>query len=349
MRTSFHAIYLALLSCVTTAYSQWPEFGLAIEREAFPAVRITIIGLDPSTDFVELQSSDFLDGPWQGLPYPPTVINGQYVFHVPIGPSDEFFRGSLLSANVYSTNLVGYMTLVLPAGTNALAIPLISPALTVESLTVPEMTCVNKTNGMRSCFEFGGWDEPGLTLEPGERFMLETPSAVNLTVVGQVPEVPIIAIDPMSQFARLGTNVYMRAIAVGMPPLAFYWRKGSATVLEGAFYTLNISLFLSGVGPTNAGTYSVTVTNDFGVTSSLPAELVVTPKMLPNTNGPDGSFHCPVLVSSGVSYVLEASRYLTNDWSVVSVGTATNGEIVLKDTLSHMFPHRFYRVREVAP
>ncbi len=81
-----------------------------------------------------------------------------------------------------------------------------------------------------------------------------------LTVI--VP--PSIPTPPQSQAVIQGTNVTFTVVATGTAPLSFQWRKGG-TPISGAMGT---SYSLSNVQATDAGSYTVVVTNAAGSATS---------------------------------------------------------------------------------
>lgn len=82
---------------------------------------------------------------------------------------------------------------------------------------------------------------------------------------------PSITTQPLSQTNALGGNVTLTVIANGATPLAYQWRH-YGTNLSGA---TSASLLLSNVQPSNAGDYTVVVTNAFGSITSAIATLTV--------------------------------------------------------------------------
>ncbi len=85
--------------------------------------------------------------------------------------------------------------------------------------------------------------------------------------------VPSILAQPASQSVTTGSNVTFTVTASGAAPLSYQWRLGEVAI-DGA---TNSSLTLSNVQPTDAGSYSVVVTNGFGASTSSNAVLSVHP------------------------------------------------------------------------
>ncbi len=82
---------------------------------------------------------------------------------------------------------------------------------------------------------------------------------------------PSITTQPMSQTGLAGGNATFSVVAVGIFPLNYQWQF-NGTNLNGA---TNSALTLVNVQSANAGTYSVTVTNAYGSTTSSGATLTV--------------------------------------------------------------------------
>lgn len=100
---------------------------------------------------------------------------------------------------------------------------------------------------------------------------------------------PAIVTQPKSLSVVEGSNVTFTVSATGTNPLAFQWSYDQAPI-SGA---TSSSYSIAGVRLTNAGTYSVVVTNSDGGTTSMPAYLSVTG---PVTNSPGG-----ILAPSGMA------------------------------------------------
>ena len=82
---------------------------------------------------------------------------------------------------------------------------------------------------------------------------------------------PTITVQPSSQTVGKGTSVTLTVAALGSSPLGYQWRKGGADI-SGA---IDSSLTFSPVAKSDAGTYSVRVSNAAGNATSADAVLVV--------------------------------------------------------------------------
>ena len=170
---------------------------------------------------------------------------------------------------------------------------------------------------------------------------------VTLTVV--VP--PSITVPPMSQTVDVGSTANFTVTVTGSAPFRYQWRFNDA-VLAGK---TNFSLTLANVQYTNAGRYSVTVTNLAGSITSQAAILTVAP-MLHGFSGiaavPSGSISLTLAGAARAQfrpyydlYPLEVSTNL-RDWSplVTLVRTnASNDMLSYVDAETTNYSKRFYR------
>jgi len=104
-----------------------------------------------------------------------------------------FAGGASLMAQVYSVNMVGYVNLTIPNGFSMIANPLNATTNTIAQLlpAPPEGTIVYKFNGTSyaiNSFNFGEWDVPNQTLNPGEGCFIKNTSGAPFTntFVGEV-------------------------------------------------------------------------------------------------------------------------------------------------------------------
>jgi hypothetical protein len=101
-----------------------------------------------------------------------------------------------LQAQVYSVNAVGYINVEVKTGFNLLANQLIPADATVAAILagVPGGTIIYKFDPATGYdinsydADFGIWENPDMTLNPGEGFWLRSPSDFTITFVGEVPQ-----------------------------------------------------------------------------------------------------------------------------------------------------------------
>jgi hypothetical protein len=94
-------------------------------------------------------------------------------------------------AQVYSVNAVGYVNKTIPVGFTMVANPLNTTSNTIGALfpNPPLFSNFYKWNGSGfdiATFTPGGWDQPAITLNPGEGGFVNTATAFTNTFVGEV-------------------------------------------------------------------------------------------------------------------------------------------------------------------
>jgi len=94
---------------------------------------------------------------------------------------------------------------------------------------------------------------------------------LSLTAASYAGHSPSITSQHQSQTAVAGTTINFTVAATGTAPLSYQW-KFNGSNLSGATDT---SLTLSNVQPSQAGTYSVRVSNPYGSAQSSAAQLTV--------------------------------------------------------------------------
>ena len=88
---------------------------------------------------------------------------------------------------------------------------------------------------------------------------------------------PAIAVQPANQTVGVGTNVNLTVVATGTAPLRYQWQTNGINLVNGGNISgaTNAVLTISNVRTTNAGIYSVIVTNAGGSVTSSNAVLTV--------------------------------------------------------------------------
>lgn len=95
---------------------------------------------------------------------------------------------------------------------------------------------------------------------------------------------PVILDQPQAQMTQAGTSISFAVKAIGEPPLFFQWSKDNTPLLDGGNTTgaKTAMIVLSSVQTSNAGVYSVAVSNARGTAISSNAVLTVTPALTLN-------------------------------------------------------------------
>ncbi|HUR47685.1 MAG TPA: FG-GAP-like repeat-containing protein, partial [Candidatus Saccharimonadales bacterium] len=112
-----------------------------------------------------------------------------------------------------------------------------------------------------------------LTAKASDNLGAVTTSAGITVTVNPVPIPPTISGQPQSRSVEIGSNVSFSVTAAGTAPRSYQWLF-NGNVLSGATTS---NLVLSSVQFSNAGQYSVIITNIAGSITSNPAILTVTP------------------------------------------------------------------------
>ena len=154
---------------------------------------------------------------------------------------------------------------------------------------------------------------------------------------------PAILAGPQSATVLRGTDVSLEAIAAGTA-LNYQWRLNGLDIPDATQSTLT----LPDVQVSQAGAYSISVSNAVGVTVSSPAFItVLTPptvvEILSSTIQTDQLFHITVNVDPGFTYALETSTNLVEWWSVTNFVNDA-GLLDISDLTSANDWCRFYRL-----
>ncbi len=113
----------------------------------------------------------------------------------------------------------------------------------------------------------GGFDPTTITSFAPQIYLL-----TNCTVTAWFTVLsPTIIQPPTNQIAVTGGNATLTSGANGRQPIKYQWQKGVQNMLG----QTNANLVFNNVQLTNAGTYTLVASNSFGMTNSLPINLIV--------------------------------------------------------------------------
>ena len=157
---------------------------------------------------------------------------------------------------------------------------------------------------------------------------------------------PGIAQQPQDTSGPVGGAAGFTVAATGSAPLAFRWQKGTTPLSDGSRIAgaLTANLVITNLALTDAGSYSVVVSNSIGTLASQSAMLTVTGPALVPAAAPAGSvgFYFPTVV--GLSYVIEEKATLdAPTWTPMEVLPGTGG--VLQFTNAIPGQSSFFRLR----
>jgi Immunoglobulin domain len=148
-----------------------------------------------------------------------------------------------------------------------------------------------------------------------------------------------ITTQPQSQAVVQGQNALFSVVASGDAPLSYQWSL-NGTVLSGA---TSSTLALTNVQTTDAGSYTVVVTNPWSsVPSAAEMLTVMNPPSLAAAAMASNAFTFQLSVPAGHTYVILASTNL-QDWTPVYTNVALTGSVVLTDPGATNYSKRFYR------
>ena len=157
---------------------------------------------------------------------------------------------------------------------------------------------------------------------------------------------PGIMTEPTSLVTNAGAGAVFTVDASGTAPLGYQWIHNLAPLADGVNIAgaTTAKLTLAGVTGTNAGDYSVVITNMAGNATSALATLTVvrSPQFVAATLG---SNHVPLFLVravSNVTYRLDASTNLV-DWTTLTNVPNPTGTFQCRDPQAADFPRRFYR------
>ena len=111
----------------------------------------------------------------------------------------------------------------------------------------------------------------GLAVCAADNAKLNTSTFDNVSVISS-GDLPVITNSPAAQVATLTSNATFTVGSSGTAPLSYQWRFNTNTLLT---FGTNATLTITNVQGTNAGTYSVVITNSFGSVTSTVASLTI--------------------------------------------------------------------------
>jgi hypothetical protein len=169
----------------------------------------------------------------------------------------------------------------------------------------------------------------------------------NWLMTTYAPTVPFIVAHPQSETISPGNTIAFTVVAAGSAPLAYQWYFNTNTPLANA---TNVTLILANVQATNAGTYSVMVTNAAGSVISSNAILIVSsgvpsqPQLSGFIYNNDGTFSLTVNGDTGPDYIVQASTNLT-DWASIFTNHSPTPPFIWTDSGASNYNQRFYQIQ----
>lgn len=228
--------------------------------------------------------------------------------------------------------------------------PLTSPfpnTLSFSSSLGNASASVNSTTGWQQKTVYLGAGQQTLTWNYSRYSFTSAQSTGWVDQVSFTPGTTLPTVTSMSPnaFVRAGANITFSVGAYGTPPLTYQWQLNDTNLLN----KTNTFLSLTGLQPTNAGMYSVIITNSFGSIATNAALWVGqfalntgSTNLFSSTNGFQLNLG-GVLSTNPV--VIFGSTDLVN-WLPLFTNSATTGTVQFLDVTATNLPTRFYRAQE---
>ncbi len=125
---------------------------------------------------------------------------------------------------------------------------------------------------------------------------------------------PVIVASPASLAVASGATVDFQVAATGWPPLVYQWLFNGTNAIAGATNTV---LSLTNVQLTQAGAYSVAVSNLYGAVTSAPALLQVFPRGIVVTNS-EMSLRAAMAPGGTVTFACDGTITLASTLNIVN-------------------------------
>jgi hypothetical protein len=106
-----------------------------------------------------------------------------------------------------------------------------------------------------------------------------TSGTASISISGTGVLAPSVQIPPQNQTNLAGTTATFSVVATGTEPLSYRWLKEGIELADGGRISgaASANLAVGAVQPSDAGDYSVVVTNHYGAVTSMVASLTVLP------------------------------------------------------------------------
>jgi len=154
-------------------------------------------------------------------------------------------------------------------------------------------------------------------------------------------DTPVITAQPQAGIVTQGSPVSFAVAATAQNPLTYQWSKDGVPISSAT----NATLLIPNVQPSQAGLYTVAISNGFTGVISTPAALAVVSTSGPGAPGfTSNQFGFGLSGPAASSFVVEASTNLQT-WQPLSTNTFGVGLFQFVDPGSITNPIRFYRTR----
>jgi hypothetical protein len=147
-----------------------------------------------------------------------------------------------------------------------------------------------------------------------------------------ITDKPVVTMSPQPITAVLHSSITLRAIAAGVPPLSYQWRKGGAPISGASGTSYNIPDITVG------GTYDLVVTNTYGAATSKVSIVAIDRLLI--TRGPGSGMNTITWQASGA--VLQSANGANGTY--VDISPTATSPYLAPVTSSP----KFYRYRATA-
>lgn len=154
-------------------------------------------------------------------------------------------------------------------------------------------------------------------------------------------DLPVITSQPQPEIVPQGSAISFSVVATAQNPLIYQWSKDGLPLSNAT----NTTLLLSNVQPSQAGLYSVAISNGFAGVISAPASLAVMSSTGPGAPGfTSNLFGFGISSATGTTLVVESSTNLLT-WHPVVTNLFVTNTFQFLDPASATNRAAFYRVR----
>ena len=92
-----------------------------------------------------------------------------------------------------------------------------------------------------------------------------------LVPTARAGDVPSIVQQPENSMLQAGCTLQLSCVVTGTPPISYIWRRDQVFLSD----QTNSTLVITNAEPTDSGRYLLAASNDYGITQSAPAQVVV--------------------------------------------------------------------------
>ncbi|MFO1451546.1 MAG: immunoglobulin domain-containing protein [Opitutaceae bacterium] len=282
---------------------QWRKDGVAIPGATLPSLALSSVQLSDTGTFSVVVSN----------PSGSVTSNGASLTVSP-APAAPVITTQPLSQSVTSGATVTFA--VAATGTPAPTFQWRKDGAALPGATSPSLTLPAVQLGNAGTYE--------VTVSNLSGTVSSHPATLTVT---PAPEPPQITLQPRSQEVLAGTSVTFTVTATGTPTLRYQWRQNGVSI-PGA---TSASLQLASVQATEAGNYTVVVTNDQGSITSAPALLSISQSTIaPSIVRPPASQEVVQRSSLTLTVTVAGTAPFTYQW-------ARNGKSLPGETRPDLF------------